>query len=122
MTKRQQLELVISRVQHWQRMLGLMNWRLAVKPTKKKKYSIQRDFCYQRAIISVGEIGDEPMDEFVCHELLHLVVGEITHLLKLIDNRLTHQEKELFHEAEERTIEVLIRAIHRIMKEVRECG
>lgn len=111
---------VIPIVKYWQQVLGLTNWKISLIKTNKKEYSIRRDYCYLRALISVGKLDDNSLlEEYIIHELLHIPVGLINHHLYRVRNRLTPEERRRLVEAEEQIVETLARSFLRLRRMVK---
>jgi len=104
-------EMVFLIIEKWKYLLNLQDWRIEVQFRKRgqKGAQIYPDYRYREAIIVIcGK--DIPLEEYILHELLHLVVGEMTELIfEFLEERITVQEENLILFEEDRLVEKLTR-------------
>ena len=70
-------KLAVQKIAYWQEALLLQRWKLYYFSTKGNGASVIVNAEYQSASIKLGmNIAEKDLDEFVCHELLHLLLAE----------------------------------------------
>ena len=104
-------EMVFLIIEKWKDFLNLRDWKIEVQFKKRgqRGVKIYPDYRYREAIIVIcGK--DLPLEEYILHELLHLVVGEMTDLIfEYFKERMTFQEENLILFEEDRLVEKLTR-------------
>jgi hypothetical protein len=103
-------EKVEKLIRQWQEILHLNDWQIEVqvrnRPSKRGAI-VFPDFRYRKATITVYN-HHLFVEEYILHELLHLVVGDFTNLLSLLaENKLSNQEKQLLLFSEDQLVEKL---------------
>ena len=114
------LQRIEEMVRRWQEILHLKDWDIEVEfrnHAHKRGAMIQPDFRYKKARIIVFN-HHLFVEEYILHELLHLVVGEFMFLLSFfVEDKLTQQEKNLLAISEDQLVEKLTRIL---LKEVKD--
>lgn len=99
----------------WRDILRLNHWDLKVcLKNFKNGASIRRDYKYQRATIFIStSLPVEKYSEYILHELLHILVGQILNNVKvLLEDRITQEEANLLLAEEEKVVTQLERIIY----------
>jgi len=114
------LQRIEEMVRRWQEILHLKDWDIEVEfrnHAHKRGAMIQPDFRYKKARIIVFN-HHLFVEEYILHELLHLVVGEFIFLLSFfVEDKLSQQEKNLLAISEDQLVEKLTRIL---LKEVKD--
>jgi hypothetical protein len=103
-------EQIEELVRRWQDRLNLNDWNIQVvvigHPNRKGAV-IYPDFRYRKARLVVYD-SRLNLEEYVLHELMHLVVGEFSNLVvRILKDRMTTQEQDLLGHEEDRLVEKL---------------
>ena len=103
--------MVFLIIEKWKYLLNLQDWRIEVQFRKRGQKGVQiyPDYRYREAIIVIcGK--NLPLEEYILHELFHLVVGEMTGLIfELLEERISAEEENLLLFEEDRLVEKLTR-------------
>lgn len=103
-------------VKKWQEILALQDWVIIVffkNKSKSKGASISPNYRYRKATLTIYN-HQLNLEEYVLHELLHLIVGEYTALVfGLLQDRMTSQEASILNREEDRVVEKLTQIILR---------
>lgn len=115
--KRKDRALVAANyIEHWQSILGLRDWDIRYQDEQpgNDSWASTRFSTSDRAVALLVDKRLPYMEPQVLHELMHVVLFDyhqlVASLLHHLDRKTTRQVTDLLHDAEERTIEQLVRA------------
>lgn len=104
-------ELFSERVRHWQHVLGLHDWRIAVSPRRASRKVMAEvakfDLEQRSASIRLGKdwsgeaVTPEMLDKTALHEVLHVFLHE------LIEKAKANQDEDAIGSAEHRCVNIL---------------
>jgi hypothetical protein len=104
-------ELFSERVRHWQHVLGLHDWRIAVSPRRASRKVMAEvakfDLEQRSASIRLGKdwsgeaVTPEMLDKTALHEVLHVFLHE------LIEKSKANQDEDAIGSAEHRCVNIL---------------
>lgn len=104
-------EMFSERVRHWQHVLGLHDWRIAVSPRRASRKVMAEvakfDLEQRSASIRLGKdwsweaVTPEMLDKTALHEVLHVFLHE------LIEKAKANQDEDAIGSAEHRCVNIL---------------